>query len=219
MTYPPEPWHLRGSMHLSLWQLPAAELPAAPVDPVLIGGRGLVGTTWVDYGPGSVLEYHELLSAVLVRHDGRLRVHITDIWVDSAASLRGGRELWGIPKESARFRFRGSAGDVGSSRAAGFAADGIASAGFTRNAALPGRIPFGYEIVQELAGRLLPSPVRGTTSADWCAAAWRFEPGGPLARLAGREPVASLALRDFRMDFGAAAGTRRDGDHWPPPGR
>lgn len=202
MSYPPEPWQLHGSMHLSLWHLPAAELPPSPADPVLIGGHGLIGTAWVDYGPGSVLEYHELLAAVLVRDRGRFRVSITDIWVDSADSLHGGRELWGIPKEPADFRFRGTAGDVGSSRAAGFSASGIASAGFTRNAALPGRFPFAYEISQTLGGAPKASPVRGSSAVDWCTAAWRIEPGGPLARLAGREPVASLALRRFVMSFG-----------------
>ena len=32
----------------------------------------------------------------------RRQVRITDIWVDSATSLEGGRSLWAIPKELAK---------------------------------------------------------------------------------------------------------------------
>ncbi|WP_392959099.1 acetoacetate decarboxylase family protein [Streptomyces sp. LN245] len=103
--YPEEPWHLAGQMYLSLWLVPARELPpvADGTRPVTVAGRGAVGAAWVVYENDSVLHYNELLRAVLVRDGRRPRVCVTDIWVDSAASMAGGRELWGIPKEMADF--------------------------------------------------------------------------------------------------------------------
>jgi len=80
---------------------PAPSAARAAVRPVTIGGHGLVGTAWVEYEPGGVLQYRELLSAVLIRHRARPGVSIVDIWVESPASRDGGRELWGIPKELA----------------------------------------------------------------------------------------------------------------------
>ena len=77
MSYPAEPWDLRGQMHVSVWSIPAARVPrlpdglAATVRPVSVGGRCLVGTAWVEYEPGGVLEYRELLCVVLVRRGHR----------------------------------------------------------------------------------------------------------------------------------------------------
>ena len=57
------------------------------------------GAAFVSYEKGSPLTYYELLVARPIATDehGR-RVTITDIWVDSPASVAGGRELWAIPK-------------------------------------------------------------------------------------------------------------------------
>ncbi|WP_308431733.1 acetoacetate decarboxylase family protein [Amycolatopsis acidiphila] len=63
--------------------------------PVTVLGRAVVATAFVDYLPGGLLPYHELLAAVVVRRGRRLGLTITDIWVDSPASRAGGRELWG----------------------------------------------------------------------------------------------------------------------------
>jgi hypothetical protein len=111
-SYPEEPWHLAGQMYLSLWLVPERELPpvADGTRPVTVAGRGAVGAAWVVYENDSVLRYNELLRAVLVRDGRRPRVCITDIWVDSAASMAGGRELWGIPKEMADFDIDRTAG-------------------------------------------------------------------------------------------------------------
>src|SRR5690348_12388115 len=109
MAYPPSPWSLRGRMHVSVWAVPVADVPALPaslsgaVRVVRLFGRAFIGTAWVDYQPGGDLSYHELLSAVLTRAGWRPRVTITHIWVDSVASRDGGRALWGIPKDLAVF--------------------------------------------------------------------------------------------------------------------
>lgn len=106
MTYPAEPWHLEGQMHVSLWLAPRAAIPQdlpPGTRPVTIAGRCPVGTAVVLYEADSVLRYTELLCAVLVRRRARVMPWITEIWVDSPPSRDGGRALWGIPKELASF--------------------------------------------------------------------------------------------------------------------
>ncbi|MFJ3666858.1 acetoacetate decarboxylase family protein [Streptomyces sp. NPDC090106] len=199
--YPDEPWHLAGQMYLSLWPVPRADLPPVAVGtrPVTVAGRGLAGAAWVVYENDSVLHYGELLRAVLVRDGGRPRVCITDIWVDSPASMAGGRALWGIPKEMAVFEAERT--DVAS-----FAAksdDGpLAAARFEERGRLPGRLPLSYRIVQTLDGRTRTSRVRSRASVRAARAAWTVPSDGRLADLGRRAPLISLTLRDFTLSFG-----------------
>jgi hypothetical protein len=202
MTYPPEPWRLVGQMRVSVWAPPAGAvppLPAAlgPVRPVRIAGRLLVGAAWVDYQAGGDMAYHELLCAVLMRDGLRPRVGITHIWVDSAESRDGGRALWGIPKQLADFTM-----DDGSATATADRAE-IAAGANRRGARLPGRWPVRFRIIQVLDGRPKTTPVRATARLGAGRVRWRFAPGGPLGFLAGRRPLVSMRLADFRMRFGA----------------
>jgi hypothetical protein len=193
--YPPEPWHLRGRMYLSVFGVPRATLPPLPagVRPVTVAGRAIVGAAWVRYEPGGTLSYRELLSAVLVRGRG-LGVTIVDIWVDDVRSRDGGRELWGIPKELARISMERD-GAVGAAGAP------IAEARI-RARRWPGTWPFAFTVIQEYGGGLRRSPVRGRAAAGAAVARWQVEPEGPLGYLAGRKPVWSVALHDFRLRFG-----------------
>ena len=224
-TYPPEPWDLRGQMYVSIWSVPRAVLPSLPegltrvVRPVTIGGRGLIGAAWVVYEPGGVLHYRELLAAVLVRDGLRPRVSITDIWVDSQASLAGGRELWGIPKDLAELEITDAvsasagtgAGTDAVSASTGTGAGPIAGARVTPGRRLPGRWPTGFSVAQLLGGRVHTTPVRGRAGLQTGSAKWDVDPAGPLAYLAGRQPLLTLALRDFRLVFGTApTGTAAD---------
>ncbi len=219
MVYPPEPWDLRGQLHLTVWRMPHADLPAMPTGlaPVRLGGCALVATAWVVYEPGGALSYRELLVAVPVWHGRRLRVSITDIWVDSAPSLRGGRELWGIPKELATF-------DIAGPRFAASTPDGtsIARGTVAPRAGLPGRWPARYTVVQDSGipdsgardpgardpgardpgGELAVTPVRSRAALRLTRATWEFAPDGPLAWLAGGRPLLSASLRDFHLRFG-----------------
>ena len=229
MSHPPEPWDLRGQLYLTMWRLPLADLPALPpgLAPVRLGSHALVSTAWVVYEPGGVLAYRELLVAVPVWHDTRLRTSITDIWVDSAPSLHGGRKLWGIPKELARF-------DVAGPRFAASTPDGavIARGTVIPRTGLPGRWPARYTIVQDgsiqdggsqvggvqsvgvhdvgaqdggvqdPAGELVVTPVRSSAALRLTHTEWEFAPDGPLAWLAGGRPLLSASLRDFRLRFG-----------------
>ncbi|HZO90342.1 MAG TPA: acetoacetate decarboxylase family protein [Chthonomonadaceae bacterium] len=108
MTYPPAPWRLQGHAFQSIQPvdreraraLIPPELKPIPVWP----GKTLGGLYLASYGPGSTLEYHELIVvAALVRCGYRVGAWISHIYVDSAASLAGGRQIWGLPKEIAQF--------------------------------------------------------------------------------------------------------------------
>ncbi|GHJ48020.1 acetoacetate decarboxylase [Catellatospora sp. TT07R-123] len=201
MAYPPQPWSLHGQLHVSVWLLPADRLPpipaevAAAVRPVRIGRYAVVGTAWVDYQQGGDMSYRELLSAVLMRAGLRSRVTITHIWVDSADSRDGGRELWGIPKDLAEFEL------TGTDAAAVTGGQPIATA-VIRRSRLGLRLPIGFRVVQALRGRALTTPVRAVARCGPSRLTWQIAPDGPLGFLAGRRPLLSLTAADFRMRFG-----------------
>jgi hypothetical protein len=200
-------------MHVSLWWVPRARLPALPpvltraVRPVTVAGRGVIGTAWVEYEPGGDMHYRELLSAVLVRHRARLRVCIVDIWVDSLASRDGGRELWGIPKDLATFvlerdEHRGALAPRAETTGDRGATALIAQASIGARRRVPGRWPVGFSIVQQLDDQVKTTPVRGRAAPGPASATWQVPPSGPLTYLAGRRPWLTVTLRDFRLTFG-----------------
>ena len=53
------------------------------------------------------LSYDEFAVGSLVRRGTRGGLWCQRIWIDDAASLWGGRRLWGIPKQLARFDWTG----------------------------------------------------------------------------------------------------------------
>lgn len=198
-AYPPEPWRLRGQLHACVFLLPLIDVPVdlpPGCRPVRLGRLGVVATAWVVYQPGGVLAYHELMSTLLVRRGWRLLPTITHIWVDSVASRDGGRALWGIPKQLATFAFswsRFACSDDEGPIAAGTASPWLA---------LPGRLPACLHLVQSFAGAAKITPVRARARMALSRATFDADPTGPLAFLAGRRPLLSVALRDFRMTFG-----------------
>jgi hypothetical protein len=198
-SHPPEPWELRGQLHASAFLVPAdalkVDLPPG-CELVRLGGKLVVGAVWVDYEPGGVLAYRELMTTVLVRRGVRLLLTITHIWVDSQTSRDGGRALWGIPKDLAEFDFHGT--HFAARDDAGPLARGWVQA--TRR--VPGRLPVRFKIVQWLDGRAKVSPVRSTAAVALARGSFEADPSGPLAFLSGRTPIASFVLRDFRMSFG-----------------
>ncbi|WP_199512855.1 acetoacetate decarboxylase [Nucisporomicrobium flavum] len=189
--HPPSPWNLRGRLYLSVFALPAAALPALPggLRPLTVAGRVLLGAAWVRYEPGGTLHYRELLTAVLLRD---LRVSIVDIWVDSEASRDGGRSLWAIPKDLATLEIDPPAAS----------AAGIATAVIRPGRRWPGRWPAPMRLRQARGSALVETPVRGRTALRSARVAWAPERSGRLAYLAGRKPVLSLVLDDFRLRFG-----------------
>ncbi|MGH3982687.1 MAG: acetoacetate decarboxylase family protein [Pseudonocardiaceae bacterium] len=197
--YPPEPWKLRGQLHLTVWRVRSAQLPrlSTGLKPVRAGGTALVATSWVIYEPGGVLSYRELLVAVLAHRGGRPLVTITDIWVDSTPSLHGGRELWGIPKQRASFHVDGAtcaAVDAGGEL--------IVRSAVRPIGALPGLCRSRYTVAQQCAGELMFIPVRCISRLRLIQISWDFAPGGPLEWLADARPAFSASLRDFTLCFG-----------------
>lgn len=206
--YPPEPWALRGQLHASAFRVPlsevAAELPPGCA-PVRVGKYGIIGTAWVSYEPGGVLSYRELMATLLVRRGRTVLPTIVRIWVDSEASRDGGRALWGIPKDLARFRFDGDTFTAHDENGP------IASGTVRPRVPLPGRLPVTFSIVQGRNGTAKVSPVRSRATVALSSATFDADPAGPLGFLAGRRPFASFTMRDFDMSFGRAPLGNADG--------
>jgi hypothetical protein len=198
-AFPPEPWRLCGDLHTSVFLVPLADLPVnlpPGCRPIRLGRFGIVATAWVSYRPGGVLAYDELMSTALVRIGWRLLPTITHIWVDSPASRDGGRALWGIPKELARFQFTGSRFAAGDDNGA------IAAGTVTPRLSLPGRLPVRIQIAQTLAGAAKLTPMSARTRISVARTTFDADPAGPLAFLAGRRRLVSFSLLDFQMTFG-----------------
>ena len=99
VAYPPAPWDMVGQQWMSLFRVKERVDDLRPA--------GVYAVAFVSYEEPSPLTYHELLVARPIdsTEHGR-RVSITDIWVDSPASVAGGRELWAIPKGLCDFTLR-----------------------------------------------------------------------------------------------------------------
>ena len=108
MNYPPPPWKLQGFAIQTLHLIPtkrAIEFVPKEMEIVsVLPGFTLAGLYLSYYESGSVLEYNELIVVpALVRYAGKVGASISHIYVDSEASVAGGREIWGLPKEMATF--------------------------------------------------------------------------------------------------------------------
>ena len=100
-AYPPAPWTATSQYWAGFFR---ADQPASLPRGLrpLLGARTRV-VTMVRYLPGSTLVYDELIVAVPVLLGWRPGLYIDHIWVDSLASLWGGRRIWGLPKNLANF--------------------------------------------------------------------------------------------------------------------
>lgn len=110
MTYPSAPWHLNGKGFLTVNSLDIdrvralipAQLNIIPIFP----GQTLGGVYVAQYGAGSTLEYNELIVVSgIVSYANRVGFWISHIYVDNPDSVAGGREIWGLPKQLARFNW------------------------------------------------------------------------------------------------------------------
>lgn len=202
VSYPLAPWPMAGQLWLSLFRL------GEPVGGVR--QAGIYGAAFVSYEPGSPLTYSELLVARLVDAGERLgkRVCITDIWVDSPASVAGGRELWAIPKELCDFDFetsrRGPLTQTDWSASAEHRP--IASASFTDLSSAAPRLPFRGGTWQpgiaDTGGQARTATLVGSAKALPCRGRWDFAADGPLGWMRGARQLASFRQADFRMSFG-----------------
>ncbi|HEY9639250.1 MAG TPA: acetoacetate decarboxylase family protein [Coleofasciculaceae cyanobacterium] len=110
MPYPSAPWNLQGHafqtvnlLHIDRVQpfIPA-ELQIVSVVP----GKTLGGMYVGCYGADSTLSYSELIVvSAIVQKAGQLGAWISHIYVDNPDSVDGGRNIWGLPKQLAQFRW------------------------------------------------------------------------------------------------------------------
>jgi acetoacetate decarboxylase len=201
-AYPPAPWRMVGQLWLSLFRL------GEDVDD--LRPAGVYGAAFVSYEPGSPLTYSELLVARPVPVDGQRgrRVSITDIWVDSPASVAGGRELWAIPKGLCDFELdtlhRGPLSTTDWS--ASFGRRPIASATFSDVSRAMVRVPFRGSTwqpgIEDTDGEERSAVLQGSSKALPCRGRWDFAGDGPLGWLRPARQLASFRMADFRMSFG-----------------
>jgi len=198
-AYPPAPWHMHGSLWLSVFRLGRdvdAHHPA-----------GTYGVALVSYEEPSPLTYHELLLARTTKNAaGKGAVTITDIWVDSPASQAGGRALWAIPKELCDFdldtSFRGPV--TSTDWSASIERRPIVEASFTDVSRAAIRMPFTGLVEQpgiaehpEIADVVM----KGNAKALPCRSRWSFASDGPLAFLQGARRLGSFRMAGFRLAF------------------
>jgi hypothetical protein len=109
VTPPPPPWIMRGRLWATLVRF-EGDSPALPagLSPLFSGHRVF---TLVRYLEGT-LRYDELVIGRLARHGFKVGLFVDHIWVDSEESVAGGRNIWGLPKEMASFRWSGNRVEV-----------------------------------------------------------------------------------------------------------
>jgi acetoacetate decarboxylase len=196
-TYPSAPWPLTGQLWVSLFRVPH--------DVDATRKAGVYGAAFVSYEPDSPLTYSELLVARPLRTPRGRRVSITDIWVDSPASMAGGRELWAIPKDLCDFTCRSERHGplTRTTWTTTLAGRPVASARFTDGSRFAPRLPFkGATWQQRDDGEEVTAWLTGSSRALPCRATWSFDPDGPLGWLHGKRSLASFRQADFAMSFG-----------------
>jgi hypothetical protein len=111
MPYPQAPWTLQGYAIQTLHLVNVDRVrPLIPLELEIISvwpGKTLASVYLSNYGSGSVLEYSELIIApAVVNYQSKIGGWVSHIYVDNADSVAGGREIWGLPKELAKFTWQ-----------------------------------------------------------------------------------------------------------------
>ena len=200
ISYPAAPWPMVGQLWVSIFRL------KQDVDDLRTAG--IYGAAFVSYEPGSPLTYSELLVARLADTPRGRRVSITVIWVDSPASVAGGRELWAIPKDLCDFdldsRRRGPLSTTDWS--ASLNRRPIASATFTDVSKAMVRLPFKGATwqpgIEDTDGEDRTAILQGSSKVLPCRGRWDFAADGPLGFMRGARQLASFRQADFKMSFG-----------------
>lgn len=201
-AYPPAPWAMHGQLWLSLFRLPQAVDAFRPA--------GVYGAAFVRYQDPSPLTYGELLVARPVKQPVR-GVSITDIWVDSAASVAGGRELWAIPKGLCELteRHHGTRRVDRTEWSATIEGRPVCSARFSDISSLAPRLRFKGrtwqpELVEGLGAHdgEKTANLSGSSKSLPARGSWTFAADGPLGWLNAARPLLSVRMSDFTMSFG-----------------
>lgn len=197
--YPSPPWRLRGTVHAALWRVPRAALPGPLPDgarPLGWGRMALLATVRAEWQPDGDLAYAELVVAVPVRLGRQLGVAVTAAWVDSSASLAGGRALWAIPKRLGRFETVNGRTELTDGH-------GLVAAFTDRpGRAAPLRLPVPLHVLQPDGTGARVTRAAASGRPRFGGLDWIFPPNGPLALLAGQRPLLTLTLADAEARFG-----------------
>jgi hypothetical protein len=112
--YPPPPWHTHGRAWVQPYLVDATTVTLPPgFRAVSVLGKAVGFLALIEYVPPSPLVYAELTwLPCLVDAAGRRGLYIAKMYVDSRDSLAGGREIWAIPKQLARFDIRNEAATI-----------------------------------------------------------------------------------------------------------
>lgn len=138
--------------------------------------------------------------AVLVRAKKRFALHVLAIWVDSDASLQGGRTLWGVPKQAAQFlTVESDLEEIQCATSQGV----LARSSFRWRWRWPSRLSARALVVQERGGALQYTPVAISASIAFGVARWQFMDASPLDALRGRKPILNAAIANAQVQFGA----------------
>lgn len=204
LSYPPPPWNLNATAYVSLWRVPAKDWPSSlkselgsDIRELTVFGSLNLCSGFVHYEPGGDLHYRELFLAVLARAGARLGATLPLIWVDSIASLEGGRALWAIPKQLGALHFE--------NRTLRATADGrpIASMSFEPGRRLFRRLPIRATVMQARGSEVLRTPIHVSAEVERIRAQWYIPEDSPLCLLQHRVPILSLRLSQARLRFGA----------------
>jgi hypothetical protein len=198
--YPPQPWQLRASAWISIWRVPinlAKSLPGLDVSPFQVLGSAVLCSGFVDYQVPGDLTYRECFLAALTRAEGQWGVSLPLIWVDSQPALRGGVELWAIPKQFATFSFHAP------HYRAELAELCIAELRLQKTGrwSMPFRAKGIIVQYRERAG--VRTPLRILGKVRFVRAQWSIAKDSPLACLRNRRPWFSCAISNADMLVGA----------------
>ena len=108
-TYPPAPWQMHGRALVQPYLVDAAclQLPR-DFEPIILARHTVGALALIEYMSPSPLMYTELvwmpcLVRVTVGAHRTCGFFVDKMFVDSGASLLGGREIWALPKQRASF--------------------------------------------------------------------------------------------------------------------
>jgi hypothetical protein len=203
MDVPAPPWTLRGAgvaaLRLVRLDRARARLPEG-FEPIAVApGFTLGGLFLGSYGPGSTLQYHELIAvAALMRCKGRRGFFISHIYVDDPVSRAGGMEIWGLPKQLARFAWSDDRVDVTLGDRPLLSVE------------LGMRLPLwrqrgASDVLSMLRGNPLVFEGRASAAAALRRARWTVPESSELSSLGPLATLTTMELRDLEMVAGIPA--------------
>ena len=201
--YPIAPWSLQGTALMSFHMVDITAmqhfLPAMLEILPIFPGKTLGGIYLSSYGKGSVLSYNELIVFCgLVRYGDRISTWVMHIYVDHPQSVAGGRNIWGLPKQLASFRW-----GQGDQPQVTVFQEGGQLCHFSYRWRLPGiptPIPAFAGAFSWLQSQVMWFSVQGSVKTHWLMeAAIEVPDTSPFASLNFTHPIMAFGLEDLTL--------------------